>query len=69
MVEFGEKVQAKTILAGGQSGDPKSSHFSDQVERYVKPDFKKIAYYKDDVISVAKERYAPGSRDNHNEEK
>jgi len=30
VVEFGDKVTAKTMLAGGQSGDPKSPHFSDQ---------------------------------------
>ena len=35
VVEFGDKVQAKTMLAGGQSGDPDSPHFSDQAQRYA----------------------------------
>jgi acyl-homoserine-lactone acylase len=35
VVEFGDKVKAKTILAGGQSGDPNSPHFNDQAQRYA----------------------------------
>lgn len=62
VVEFGEKVKAKTILAGGQSGDPSSPHFSDQVQRYVDADFKDVAYYVEDVKKIAKETYAPGKR-------
>jgi acyl-homoserine-lactone acylase len=62
VVEFGEKVKAKTILAGGQSGDPSSPHFSDQVQRYVDADFKDVAYYAEDVKKIAKETYAPGKR-------
>ena len=32
VVEFGNRVKAKTSLAGGQSGDPDSPHFDDQIE-------------------------------------
>jgi acyl-homoserine lactone acylase PvdQ len=60
VVEFGEKVRAKSILAGGQSGDPASPHFDDQAERYVSRDFKDVAYYRDDVERRAARTYHPG---------
>jgi acyl-homoserine-lactone acylase len=62
VVEFGEKVKAKTLLAGGQSGDPSSPHFDDQAQRYVDGQFKDVAYYEEDVKARAKETYAPGMR-------
>ena len=61
-VEFGDKVKAKTILAGGQSGDPDSPHFNDQAQRYADMEFKDAAYYKEDVLKRAKETYSPGKR-------
>lgn len=62
VVEFGEKVKAKTILAGGQSGDPKSPHFDDQTARYADAKFKDAAYYKEDVLKRAKKKYHPGEK-------
>lgn len=62
VVEFGEKVKAKSILAGGQSGDPSSPHFDDQALPYAKAEFKEVAYYKEDVLERAKETYRPGER-------
>ena len=62
VVEFGEKVKAKTILAGGQSGDPTSPHFNDQAQAYADVEFKEAAYYKEDVLKRAKETYSPGKR-------
>jgi len=61
-VEFGEKVKAKTILAGGQSGAPTSPHFDDQIGRYANVQWKDAAYYKEDVLKKAKETYVPGKR-------
>ncbi len=60
VVEFGEKVRAKTLLAGGQSGDPASPHFDDQAERYVNREFKDVAYYREDVEKRATRAYHPG---------
>lgn len=62
VVEFGEKVKAKSLLAGGQSGDPSSTHFDDQVDLYVKGEFKDVAYYREDVEARAQETYQPGKR-------
>ncbi len=61
-VEFGEKVRAKTILAGGQSSDPDSPHFNDQAEMYANGKFKEAAFYKEDIKARAEETYKPGKR-------
>ncbi len=62
VVEFGPKVRAKTILAGGQSSNPKSPHFNDQEIPYAKVKFKEAAYYKEDVLKRARITYKPGMR-------
>jgi len=62
VVEFGDRVRAKSILAGGQSGDPNSPHFNDQAERYVDRNFKDVAYYREDVERRAQSTYHPGER-------
>ena len=59
-VEFGEKVKAKSLLAGGNSGDPNSKHFSDQLEMYTKGQFKDVLFYKEDVLKHAERTYHPG---------
>jgi len=61
-VEFGEKVRAKTILAGGQSSDPDSPHFDDQAEMYANGEFKEAAFYREDIEARAEETYQPGKR-------
>jgi len=60
VVEFGDKVKAKTLLAGGQSGDPESVHFDDQAQRYADAEFKTVAFYKEDVLKRAVLTYHPG---------
>jgi acyl-homoserine lactone acylase PvdQ len=59
-VEFGEKVKAKSLLAGGESGDPQSPHFFDQGAMYTQGRFKDVLFYKDDVLKHAKRTYHPG---------
>ena len=62
VVEFGDRVRARSILVGGQSNDPASGHFVDQVPLYASHDWKAVAYYREDVEQRATERYAPGER-------
>jgi len=62
VVEFGDKVKAKSMLAGGQSGDPNSPHFYDQSQRYVDAEFKDVVFYRNDVEKRAEETYKPGER-------
>ncbi|MFK7925314.1 MAG: acylase [Bacteroidia bacterium] len=60
VVEFGKKVKAKSLLAGGQSGDTKSPHFMDQAQLYADQTFKDVAYYREEVEKRAKRTYHPG---------
>lgn len=62
VVEFGDKVKAKSLLAGGQSGHPDSPHFSDQSQRYADFQFKDVAYYRKDVEKRAEKKYHPGDK-------
>ena len=59
-VEFGKRIKAKSLLAGGQSGDIGSRHFSDQLEMYTKGKFKDVLFYKEDVLKNAEKTYHPG---------
>lgn len=59
-VEFGHKIKAKSLLAGGNSGDPTSKHFTDQAEMYQKGTFKEVLFYREDVIKNAEKTYHPG---------
>ncbi len=62
VVEFGKRVKAKSILAGGQSGDPESPYFDDQTKRYADMEWKEVPFYKEDVLQRAVETYRPGER-------
>lgn len=59
-VEFGKKIKAKSLLAGGESGDPNSKHFNDQLLMYSKGQFKDVLFYKEDVVKQAEKTYHPG---------
>jgi acyl-homoserine lactone acylase PvdQ len=59
-VEFGPKLKAKSVLAGGVNRNPSSPHFTDQAERYTKGDFKEVLFYREDVLRNAERKYRPG---------
>ena len=59
-VEFGKKIKAKSLLAGGNSGNPSSKHFTDQLEMYTKGQFKDVLFYKEDVLKQVERSYHPG---------
>lgn len=61
-VEFGKKIKARSLLAGGQSGDPGSPHFFDQGLMYSKGQFKDVLFYKEDVMKHAEKTYHPGEK-------
>ncbi len=60
VVEFGKKVKAKSLLAGGENSNPSSPHFNDQAAMYGKGQFKDVWYYKEDVTKNAERTYHPG---------
>jgi acyl-homoserine-lactone acylase len=60
IVEFGDRVRAKAITAGGQSGDPRSPHFNDQAERYTKGQLRDVYFYPDQLAGHIEREYRPG---------
>jgi len=61
VVEFGDKVRAKAVTAGGESGDPKSPHFKDEAERYATGKLRDVYYYREDLKGHTEREYHPGS--------
>ena len=61
-VEFGKKVTARSLLAGGVNGNPASPYFNNQGLAYTKGQFKEVWFYKDDVIKNAASTYHPGEK-------
>ncbi|WP_229213170.1 MULTISPECIES: acylase [unclassified Duganella] len=59
-VEFGPRIKARSILAGGESGNPASPHFSDQAAMYARGEFKDVLFYKSDVEKHLERKYHPG---------
>ncbi|QHN04850.1 acylase [Granulicella sp. WH15] len=61
VVEFGDKVRARAVTAGGESGDPSSPHFNDQAKRYNTGDLREVYFYRSQVAEHTQREYHPGS--------
>jgi acyl-homoserine-lactone acylase len=60
IVEFGDRVRAKAVTAGGESGDPHSRHFNDQAVRYATGNLRDVYFYPEDLRTHVERRYHPG---------
>ncbi len=60
IVEFGDRIQSKSLLQYGASGDPQSPHFFDQAKLLSERKMKDNYIYWDDVEENAKRVYHPG---------
>ena len=58
-VEFGPQVRAKTIMSGGESGDPASPHFIDQANMFTQGQFRDVWLTRDEVAAHAEQTYHP----------
>ncbi len=56
----GKKIKAKSLLAGGNSGNENSPHFFDQGLMYSRGKFKDVLFYKEEVLLHAEKKYHPG---------
>ena len=60
VVEFGEKVRARAVTAGGESGRPASKHFDDEAERYASGNLREVYFYPAQLVGHTERRYRPG---------
>lgn len=59
-VEFGRRVRAVAVTAGGESGGAGSPHFEDQAVRYATGRLREVYFYPDELIGHVERRYHPG---------
>jgi acyl-homoserine-lactone acylase len=59
-VEFGDRVRARAVTAGGESGDPSSPHFGDQAGRHSTGSLRDVYFYRADVERHVERQYHPG---------
>lgn len=60
VVEFGEKIKAKSLLAGGNSGNKNSPNFNDQGLMFSRGEFKEVLFYDEEIEKNAARIYKPG---------
>ncbi len=58
-VEFGPRIHARAVTAGGESGDPSSPHFRDEVERYATGRLREVYFYPDQLKGHTERTYHP----------
>ncbi len=59
-VEFGPRVRAKAVTAGGESGHPSSPHFNDEAQRYAAGNLREVYFYRDQLKGHTEREYHPG---------
>jgi acyl-homoserine-lactone acylase len=59
-VEFGQRVRARAVTAGGESGQPGSAHFDDEAQRYASGDLREVYFYPDQLAGHTRRTYRPG---------
>jgi acyl-homoserine-lactone acylase len=60
VVEFGPRVCAHAVTAGGESGDPESKHFNDEALRYASGDLREVYFWPDQLKGHIEKVYRPG---------
>ena len=60
VVEFGDRVRARAVSAGGQSGEPSSPHFADQATRYTTGNLREVYFYPEQLKGHVEREYRPG---------
>ena len=62
VVEFGDKVHARAITAGGESGHPTSAHFNDEAERYTTGNLRTVYFWPEELQGHVERTYHPGQQ-------
>jgi acyl-homoserine-lactone acylase len=60
VVEFGPRVRAHAVTAGGESGNPASPHFNDEAQRYASGNLREVYFYPDQLTGHTERTYRPG---------
>jgi acyl-homoserine-lactone acylase len=60
VVEFGDSVRARAVMAGGLNNVPGSRHFSDQIQRYSDGALREVYFYRSQLAGHIEREYHPG---------
>jgi acyl-homoserine-lactone acylase len=60
VVDFGPRIHARAVTAGGESGHPSTPHFNDEAERYATGNLREVYYYREQLKGHTERRYHPG---------
>jgi acyl-homoserine-lactone acylase len=60
VVEFGPRIHALAVTAGGESGHPDSKHFDDEAERYATGNLRDVYFYREQLKGHTEREYHPG---------
>ncbi len=60
VIDFGPKVRARAVTAGGESGHPQSPHFDDEAQRYAAGNLRTVYFYPEDLQGHTQREYHPG---------
>jgi acyl-homoserine lactone acylase PvdQ len=61
VVEFGKRIRARAVTAGGESGHPNSRHFDDEAVRYSTGNLRDVYFYRSQLKGHTEREYHPGS--------
>ncbi|HZR25813.1 MAG TPA: penicillin acylase family protein, partial [Vicinamibacterales bacterium] len=60
VVEFGDKVRARAVTAGGESGHVGNKHFNDEAQRYATGNLREVYFYPEQLKGHTERTYHPG---------
>mgnify|MGYP001553790291 CR=1 FL=1 len=60
VVEFGKRVRAHAVTAGGESGHPDSPHFNDEALRYASGNLREVYFWPNQLNGHTERSYRPG---------
>jgi acyl-homoserine-lactone acylase len=60
VVEFGKRIRARAVTAGGESGHPDSPHFKDEAQRYADGNLREVYFYPEQLKGHTERTYHPG---------
>ncbi|MGH9476999.1 MAG: penicillin acylase family protein [Terriglobales bacterium] len=61
VIEFGPRVSARAVTAGGESGHPGSKHFKDEAGRYASGNLRTVYFYPGQLKGHTEASYHPGA--------
>lgn len=60
VVEFGERVRARAVTAGGENSRVGTPHFTDQAARYANGHLRDVYFYREQLKGHTEREYHPG---------